>query len=94
MMFSQLSRLETLQDLAIGGTNLVLELEAGLSKMGQLSQLVSFRLSPVQGVLGEDEIRWLVEAWPKLRRVKFESGSLPSPWLRYFRRQRPHLVFG
>ncbi|KAF9946755.1 hypothetical protein BGZ70_003051 [Mortierella alpina] len=94
MMFSQLSRLETLQDLAIGGTNLVLELEAGLSKMGQLSQLVSFRLSLVQGVLGEAEIRWLIEAWPKLKRVKFESGSLPSPWLRYFRRRRPHLVLG
>ncbi|KAF9572870.1 Dynein regulatory complex subunit 6 [Mortierella alpina] len=94
MMFSQLSRLETLQDLAMGGTNLVLELEAGLSKLGQLSQLVSFRLSLVQGVLGEDEIRWLIEAWPKLKRVKFESGSLPSPWLRYFRRQRPHLVLG
>ncbi|KAF9988401.1 Dynein regulatory complex subunit 6 [Mortierella antarctica] len=94
MMFNQLSRLETLRDLAIGGTNLVLELEAGLSKLGQLSQLVSFRLSLVQGVLGEDEIRWLIEAWPKLKRVKFEAGSLPSPWLRYFRRRRPHLVFG
>ncbi|KAF9960187.1 Dynein regulatory complex subunit 6 [Mortierella alpina] len=94
MMFDQLSRLETLQDLVIGGTNLVLELEAGLSKLGQLSQLVSFRLSLVQGVLGEDEIRWLIEAWPKLKRVKFESGSLPAPWLRYFRRRRPHLVLG
>ncbi|KAF9113404.1 F-box and leucine-rich repeat protein 4 [Mortierella sp. AM989] len=94
MMFNQLSRLERLQDLAIGGANLVLELEAGLSKMEKLGNLESFRIKHLQTVLGEDEIRWLVEAWPKLKRVRFESGSLPAPWFRYFRRQRPHLVLG
>ncbi|KAF9200497.1 hypothetical protein BGZ49_009288 [Haplosporangium sp. Z 27] len=94
MMFNQLSRLESLQDLAIGGANLVLQLEAGLSKMEKLSNLESFRIRLLQTVLGEDEIRWLVEAWPKLKRMRFESGSLPAPWFRYFRRQRPHLVLG
>ncbi|KAG0294401.1 hypothetical protein BGZ98_001783 [Dissophora globulifera] len=94
MMFNQLSRLENLLDLAIGGANLVLELEAGLSKMEKLGNLQSFRIKHLQTVLGEDEIRWLVEAWPNLKRVRFESGSLPAPWLRYFRRQRPHLVLG
>ncbi|KAF8936422.1 F-box and leucine-rich repeat protein 4 [Dissophora ornata] len=94
MMFNQLSRLESLQDLAIGGANLVLQLEAGLSKMEKLGNLESFRIKHLQTVLGEDEIRWLVEAWPKLKRVRFESGTLPAPWFRYFRRQRPHLVLG
>ncbi|KAF9355769.1 F-box only protein 41 [Mortierella sp. AD094] len=94
MMFNQLSRLESLQDLAIGGPNLVLQLEAGLYKMEKLGNLESFRIKHLQTVLGEDEIRWLVEAWPKLKRVRFESGSLPAPWFRYFRRQRPHLVLG
>ncbi|KAI1296174.1 F-box and leucine-rich repeat protein 4, partial [Mortierella claussenii] len=79
MMFQQLSRLEGLQDLAIGGANLVLQLEAGLSQMGKLGNLESFRIKHLQTVLGDDEIRWLVEAWPKLKRVRFESGSLPAP---------------
>ncbi|KAG0213258.1 hypothetical protein BGX28_004831 [Mortierella sp. GBA30] len=94
MMFNQLCRLENLQDLAIGGSNLVLELGAGLSKLGHLFRLESFRIKHLQTALGDDEIRWLIEAWPKLKRVKFESGSLPFPWLRYIQRRRPHLVLG
>ncbi|KAF9434854.1 hypothetical protein BGZ76_007289 [Entomortierella beljakovae] len=93
MMFSQLSRLESLHDLAIGGANLELKLEAGLSKMERLSCLETFSISHLQTELCEDEIRWMIdEAWPNLKRVRFNPGSLPIPWLRYFRRQRPHLV--
>ncbi|KAF9916148.1 F-box and leucine-rich repeat protein 4 [Lobosporangium transversale] len=94
MMFSQLSRLAALQDLAIGGASLILQLEAGLPQMAKLSNLESFRIKHLQTELGEDEIRWLIDAWPKLKRARFESGSLPTPWYRYFRQQRPQLVLG
>ncbi|KAG0264283.1 hypothetical protein BGZ95_003622 [Linnemannia exigua] len=94
MMFDQLSRLSCLQDLAIGGPYLDLRLEAGLDKMGKLDNLESFRINHLQNALGEDEIRWLVEVWPKLKRLKVELAALSEPWRRYFRRRRPHLVLG
>ncbi|KAF9993282.1 hypothetical protein BGZ65_011222 [Modicella reniformis] len=91
-MFNRLSCLASLQDLTIGGTTLVLQLEAGLHKMEKLCNLESFRVRHLQTVLGDDEVRWLIGAWPKLKRARFESGSLAPPWLRYIRRQRPHLI--
>lgn len=94
MMYNQLSRLLCLQDLAIGGPYQDLQLEAGFDKMGELVNLESFRIHHLQTALGEDEIRWLVEAWPKLKRLKVELASLSEPWRRYFRRRRPHLILG
>jgi len=94
MMYDQLSQLLFLQDLAIGGPHQDLQLGAGLDKMGRLVNLESFRINHLQTALGEDEIRWLVEAWPKLKRLKVELASLSEPWRRYFRRRRPHLVLG
>ncbi|KAF9910140.1 hypothetical protein EC991_007272 [Linnemannia zychae] len=94
MMFDQFSRLSYLQDLAIGGPYQDLRLEAGLDRMGKLINLESFRVTHLQNALGEDEIRWLVEAWPKLKRLKMELAALSEPWRRYFRRRRPHLILG
>ncbi|KAF9134774.1 hypothetical protein BGW39_005861 [Mortierella sp. 14UC] len=94
MMFDQLSRLSHLQDLAIGGPYQDLQLEAGLDRMGKLVNLESFRITHLQNALGEDAIRWLVEAWPKLKRLKVELAALSEPWRRHFRRRRPHLVLG
>ncbi|KAF9922349.1 hypothetical protein FBU30_007566 [Linnemannia zychae] len=94
MMYDQLSHLSRLQDLAIGGPHLDLLLEAGLDKMGLLISLESFRITHLQNALREDEIRWLAEAWPKLRRLKVDLASLSEPWRRYFRRRRPHLALG
>ncbi|KAF9101087.1 hypothetical protein BGX29_005998 [Mortierella sp. GBA35] len=94
MMYDQLSRLSYLQDLAIGGPSQDLQLAAGFDKMGKLANLESFRIHHLQSTLGEDEIRWLAEAWPKLKRLKVELAALSEPWRRYFRRRRPNLVLG
>jgi hypothetical protein len=94
MMFDQLSRLLRLQDLAIGGPYQDLQLEAGFDRLGKLVSLESFRITHLQNALGEDEIRWLIEAWPKLKRLKAELAALSEPWRRHFRRCRPHLVLG
>ncbi|KAF9193224.1 hypothetical protein BGZ51_003973 [Haplosporangium sp. Z 767] len=94
MMFNQLSCLESLQDLAIGSMSMVMELSDGLSKLGDLVNLETFRIQQLQNILGDDEIRWFVEAWPKLKRIKFETGSLPEPWRRYFLRWRPQVILG
>ncbi|KAF9356811.1 hypothetical protein BGX34_009734 [Mortierella sp. NVP85] len=92
MMFNQLSCLERLRDLTIGSASLELQLEAGLTKMEKLCNLESFRIQKLQSALEDDEVRWLIDAWPKLKRARFGSGSLSQPWLRYFRRQRPQLA--
>ncbi|KAI8353038.1 hypothetical protein B0O80DRAFT_452966 [Mortierella sp. GBAus27b] len=92
MMFQQLSRLESLQDLTIGDPSLELQIEAGLGTLEKLCNLESLRIKNLQAALGDDEVRWMIDAWPKLKRARFESGSLSTPWLRHFRQQRPHLV--
>jgi len=93
-MFEQLSRLLSLRDLVLGGSNLTLELSSGMSRLGRLEELESFRIAALEVILAEDEIRWIVDSWPKLKRIKFESGTLPAPWKRYFRQRRPHLILG
>ncbi|KAF9387769.1 hypothetical protein CPB97_002100 [Podila verticillata] len=94
LMFLQLGRLSKLQDLALGGPYMDLQLSAGLARLDGLVCLHSIRITQLQTVLAEDEIRWFVTAWPTLRRAKFDNETLPRPWYRYFRRQRPHLVLG
>ncbi|GJJ70121.1 hypothetical protein EMPS_02470 [Entomortierella parvispora] len=93
-MFEQLGRLRSLRDLVLGGSTLTLELSSGMSKLGELEDLESFRIASLEVILAEDEIRWIVDSWPKLKRIKFESGTLPPPWKRYFRHQRPQLILG
>ncbi|KAG0053870.1 hypothetical protein BGZ83_000267 [Gryganskiella cystojenkinii] len=93
-MFDQLSRLRSLRDLVVGGSTLKLELESGMHKLGQLEGLESLRITALEVILQEDEIRWIVESWPRLKRIKFEAKTLPEPWKRYFRQRRPHLILG
>ncbi|KAF9409617.1 hypothetical protein BGZ94_001900 [Podila epigama] len=94
LMFLQLSRLSKLQDLSLGGPFMDLRLSAGMERLEGLESLCSIRITQLQTSLAEDEIRWIIEAWPKLKRAKFDHDILPRPWLRYFHRQRPHLVLG
>ena len=71
------------------------ELESGLLKLGQLEGLESLRIAALEVILAEAEIRWIAEeAWPKLKRIKFEAKTLPEPWKRHFRKQRPQLILG
>ncbi|KAG0344541.1 hypothetical protein BG004_004376 [Podila humilis] len=92
LMFRQLGQLSNLQDLAMGGPHMDLQLSSGLSQLDGLSSLSSIRIMQLQTPLAEDEIRWIVGAWPLLKRAKFDADTLPRPWYRYFVRQRPHVV--
>ncbi|KAF9167706.1 hypothetical protein DFQ26_003494 [Actinomortierella ambigua] len=93
-MFGQLSQLRHLKDLAIGGAKMSIRLSDGLDKLGELPCLESWQVRQLEGTLGEDEIRWLIEAWPlTLKRVRYDRDTWPKTWMRYYRRRRPRLLF-
>ncbi|KAG0236485.1 hypothetical protein BGW42_003391 [Actinomortierella wolfii] len=93
-MFRQLSQLHCLKDLTLGGSNMSIRLADGLDKLGTLPCLESWHVQQLEGTLADEEIRWLIEAWPKsLKRVRYDRNTLPKPWMRYYRRSRPHLLF-
>ncbi|KAF9973788.1 hypothetical protein BGZ73_002948 [Actinomortierella ambigua] len=93
-MFEQLAQLRHLKDIVIGGSRVSLRLSDGLDKLGELPCLETWQVRQLEGALGEDEIHWLIEAWPlTLKRVVYNRETLSEPWMRYYRRRRPRLVF-
>jgi hypothetical protein len=79
----QLSRLTKLEDLSIGGwmgpemsqDGLDLKLTSGLGVLSSLKRIQILMFDRLWQEMEEDDVRWMVEAWPKLSYV---SGRLSS----------------
>ncbi|KAG0220459.1 hypothetical protein BGX31_011008 [Mortierella sp. GBA43] len=74
-VLEQLSRLTKLETLAVGSgwsspDGLDLRLETGLGVLSTLTELQEFRFEGLSQKMEEQDVRWMVEAWPKLRLVK------------------------
>ncbi|KAG0220457.1 hypothetical protein BGX31_011006 [Mortierella sp. GBA43] len=82
-VFRQLAKLTKLRKLCVGpseqlvdpqkvpesGGGLDLRLKAGLGALASLTQLRELKFHGLKQQLEEEDVRWMLNAWPKLRRV-------------------------
>ncbi|KAK3846559.1 MAG: hypothetical protein J3R72DRAFT_434095 [Linnemannia gamsii] len=83
-LFHQLGRLSNLQQLSLGHCilwmyengvshhGLDFTLEAGLDQLAGLKKLEELNLEGIYQRMGEKDVRWMLEHWPRLRVVEGE----------------------
>ncbi|KAG0213477.1 hypothetical protein BGX28_004332 [Mortierella sp. GBA30] len=77
MMLRQLSRMDQLNFLTVGANTLEsvkdglrLSLDAGLDQLRSLKNLDRFCIDGVEQDMTEEDVRWMLDAWPELVRVE------------------------
>ncbi|KAF8975714.1 hypothetical protein BGZ46_008906 [Entomortierella lignicola] len=81
----QIAKLVKLEQINIGSYHfnfnpadgLDLRLEAGLDILGSLVNIEDFSFSGLSPEMEEEEVRWMIKAWPEL---KYVGGTLNSQW--------------
>ncbi|KAF9111461.1 hypothetical protein BGX27_004913 [Mortierella sp. AM989] len=81
IIFQQLARLQNLEMLDINPYNLTtlyrdsldLRLEAGLGALNNLKRLENLYFSGIRQNMEEQDLRWMLQAWPKLKHI---AGNL------------------
>ncbi|KAI7831656.1 hypothetical protein BC939DRAFT_472774 [Gamsiella multidivaricata] len=86
-VFRQLSRLKELRTLEIFPRNfnrgnsqdgIDLRIEAGLDMLSSLKYLEVLCFAGIRQQMDEMDVRWMVEAWPRLRRIEGSLHHLPE----------------